>query len=53
MAIRKLRDALAGIVLLGLYVGTLVTAYSLYSARGSTVPPTQYVAPSTVFNVPR
>ena len=53
MVDRKLRDALVGIVLLGLYFGTLVTAYSLYSARGSTVPPPQYVAPSTAFDFHR
>lgn len=52
MADRKLRDVLVCIVVLGLYMGTLVTAYSLYSSRGSTVPPSQYVAPSTVFNFP-
>ena len=53
MVDRKLRDALVGMVVLGLYIGTLVIAYSLFGARGSTVPPSQYIAPSTAFNFPR
>lgn len=50
MSDRKLSDASIGIVLLGLYVGTMIVIYSLCSARTLTVPLPHYIAPSTTFS---